>query len=294
VLALEQVGVDNADIATGEYVRAVNGATPDEAGNVAIVLVDAANKLNTARTITLAGGATGSASFDGSQNVTLEIVVKDNSHKHTISYVDELQSSLDNKLSLTGGTMTEGIKTDMDEFSISAVDDKRTVRISGGKGWEDGASFVARGKDHKYPGEFICKAEDGENEFVLLGKPIGTLTWGGINIVRSINNITADKNGDVYLQHLKLIDSSYSFDTECKVLSISDQAGASFIMQSGTVKAVDATAGAAVTFDIPFSDTDYVVVCQQIKATSAGNDVVVKNKSTTGFEIDTSTTVDVM
>ena len=56
-----------------------------------------ANKLATARTITLTGDVTGSTSFDGSGNVSITATVADDSHNHTIANVDGLQSALDGK-----------------------------------------------------------------------------------------------------------------------------------------------------------------------------------------------------
>ncbi len=56
-----------------------------------------ADKLTTARTISLAGDATGSVSFDGSSNQTLTVTVQDDSHNHTIANVDGLQTALNNK-----------------------------------------------------------------------------------------------------------------------------------------------------------------------------------------------------
>ena len=66
---------------------------------------DAATKLATARTISLTGDATGSVSFDGSQNVSITVAVVDDSHNHIISNIDGLQSALDGK-SATGHTHT--------------------------------------------------------------------------------------------------------------------------------------------------------------------------------------------
>ena len=57
-----------------------------------------ATKLQTTRTITLAGDLSGSVSFDGSRNVTLTGTVNDDSHNHTIANVDNLQSTLDGKV----------------------------------------------------------------------------------------------------------------------------------------------------------------------------------------------------
>ena len=64
-----------------------------------------ANKLTTARTISLAGDVTGSTSFDGSGNVSITATVADDSHNHTIANVDGLQSALDGK-SATNHTHT--------------------------------------------------------------------------------------------------------------------------------------------------------------------------------------------
>lgn len=65
-----------------------------------------ASKLATARSIALAGDVTGSASFDGSANISITATVADDSHNHTIANVDGLQTALDAKLALTGGTLT--------------------------------------------------------------------------------------------------------------------------------------------------------------------------------------------
>ncbi len=58
-----------------------------------------ANKLATARTISLTGDVSGSTSFDGSGNVSITATVADDSHNHTIANVDNLQTTLDGKAS---------------------------------------------------------------------------------------------------------------------------------------------------------------------------------------------------
>ena len=65
-----------------------------------------ASKLATARSIALAGDVTGSATFDGSANVSITATVADDSHNHIIGNVDGLQAALDGKLPLAGGTAT--------------------------------------------------------------------------------------------------------------------------------------------------------------------------------------------
>ncbi len=98
--------------------------------------VPSADKLTTARTISLTGAVTGSVSFDGSQNVSIATThtsdpvitltgdvtgsgtmtnlgsvsitatVADDSHNHIISNVDGLQTALDAKMFLFNGTNT--------------------------------------------------------------------------------------------------------------------------------------------------------------------------------------------
>ena len=56
-----------------------------------------ADTLTTARTISLGGDLSGSASFNGSANITITAAVADDSHNHVISNVDGLQTALDGK-----------------------------------------------------------------------------------------------------------------------------------------------------------------------------------------------------
>ena len=56
-----------------------------------------ADTLTTARTISLGGDLSGSASFNGSSNITITAAVADDSHNHIISNVDGLQTALDGK-----------------------------------------------------------------------------------------------------------------------------------------------------------------------------------------------------
>lgn len=78
--------------------KAASGHTHNYAGSSSAGgAATSANKLATARTITLSGDVTGSTSFDGSGNVTITTTVADDSHNHTIANVDGLQAALDGK-----------------------------------------------------------------------------------------------------------------------------------------------------------------------------------------------------
>lgn len=74
--------------------------TPAEIGALAAgANAVSASKLQTARTISLTGGATGSVSFDGSANVSLTVAVTNDSHTHS-DYVKKIGDSMSGNLTV--------------------------------------------------------------------------------------------------------------------------------------------------------------------------------------------------
>ncbi len=65
---------------------------------------DTASTLQTARTISLAGDVSGSVSFNGGSDVSITATVADDSHNHTISNIDGLQTEIDTKAELAGSS----------------------------------------------------------------------------------------------------------------------------------------------------------------------------------------------
>jgi hypothetical protein len=74
-------------------------------GNLTVANL-AVTTINRNPTLTLAGDVSGSATFTNLANTTLTVTVADDSHNHIIGNVDGLQTALDAKLALAGGTMT--------------------------------------------------------------------------------------------------------------------------------------------------------------------------------------------
>ena len=103
-----EAGKIYVDIATGDIYRWSGSGYVQV--NDAVSSADQATRLATARTISLGGDVTGSASFDGTANITITAAVADDSHDHTIANVDGLQTALDGKLASTSTTdnITEG------------------------------------------------------------------------------------------------------------------------------------------------------------------------------------------
>ena len=106
---------------TGDFVTIARSATLlDGSGNTsfpgnvsaAAFLGNAstASKLQTGRSIALGGDLSGSATFDGSANITITAIVADGSHTHTIANVNGLQTALDGKkaVAVLSGTIANG------------------------------------------------------------------------------------------------------------------------------------------------------------------------------------------
>lgn len=109
-----------------------------------------------------------------------------------------LLDELNTKLPLSGGTMTGSIALMSGDNSLVAPTDNGYVEIEGGTDFRKGASLTLYGKDStNTPGCFKLFANKGQGHTLLLGDPDGSLTWGGKNIVRSVNGTNADANGNV-------------------------------------------------------------------------------------------------
>lgn len=95
VLQIDGDGV-NASTAslTGSNIKIDNSILPTTFTQNTTGNASTASQWATARTITLAGDATGSVSIDGSANKTLTVAVENNSHTHTSANITDLSTAL--------------------------------------------------------------------------------------------------------------------------------------------------------------------------------------------------------
>ena len=95
---------------TGNVTGNVSGSAGTATGNAGSATV-----LATARNIALGGDLSGSASFDGSANISISATVADDSHNHVVSNIDGLQTTLDAKYesgdNVSLGTIASGAIT---------------------------------------------------------------------------------------------------------------------------------------------------------------------------------------
>lgn len=97
-----------ADFSKKDHTHTSSNITDFAVAVKAIKVDDAAeaDKLTTARKISLSGDVSGEVSFDGSADVTITATVADDSHNHVIDNIDGLQDALDAKAPLESPTFT--------------------------------------------------------------------------------------------------------------------------------------------------------------------------------------------
>ena len=103
---------------TMSAVEAKGYQTAEQVKAIKVDNATAADKLKTARAISLTGDATGSADFDGSEAISIAVTVADDSHNHVISNVDGLQDALNAKATPADITAAIG-KLDVSDSAVA-------------------------------------------------------------------------------------------------------------------------------------------------------------------------------
>ena len=170
--------------------------TGNTESGIAVTYNDTTGKLNfdvSDPTITLSGAVTGSATMTNLGNVTLTATVVDDSHNHVISNIDDLQTTLDGKLPLSGGTMTGNIT-----FNSTQTFDGRDLSVDGTK--LDG---IAAGAEVNVNADWDATTGDAE----ILNKPpielTTTVTHIGADAGLSYASATAVSNTAIGVEALK-------------------------------------------------------------------------------------------
>lgn len=131
---------------------AANGVAPLGAdskvplANLPTLTAASADKLTTPRTITISGDANGSASFDGSANVSISIEVVDDSHNHTFANLLIKPTTID-EYGITDAISTSMIGQPNGVAGVNSsgqvVIDGQNIDLTGGGGiWDTQATFI--------------------------------------------------------------------------------------------------------------------------------------------------------
>lgn len=137
----------------------------------------------------------------------------------------------DNKLSLSGGTMTGSIILGTEVLASRSVNDI-FLQINGGTEQTNGAWLRLNGKDNA--GSFQIQANDGTNSRALVGRPTGSLTWNG-------NNVLTDATvGTVVTKSVSSVSISIPASTATTVTSINLTKGTWVVNGNSRITSVSA------------------------------------------------------
>jgi hypothetical protein len=100
------------------------------------------------------------------------------------------------------GMLCDGtIKVSNNNALFKASDDGYNL-VCGASEWGKGSGLLLSGKDNGYAGCFHLVSNNGSDSSELVGYPDGGLQWKNKNIVRSVNGLEADNNGNIDLTKL--------------------------------------------------------------------------------------------
>lgn len=112
-----------------------------------------------------------------------------------------------------GGTLNGRLTFSLND-AIYRNDDTSYLHLCGGNVFGKSASLILNGGQNldgsSSYGGFELSATNGEDMTNLVGQSTGALTWGNKNLVRSVNGVNADENGNVTIQTKTSINVDYS------------------------------------------------------------------------------------
>ena len=198
-----------ATASTGQFVNKVTGDGHKLVvglGNFSEVTVGKANQLTTARTITLSGDVSGSASFNGASNITINTTVADNSHSHLLNNISNLNGSW-------AGLLDDAPSSYVTRWpTISEVTGKQSLVIKLNSGTTEGTNmFTFNGTTSKSvnitPGTIGAPTTSGTG---------ATGTWainisGNAATSATSDSLTMDTNDGSYLDEDNIVPSNGKF-----------------------------------------------------------------------------------
>lgn len=140
--------------------------TPAEIGALAAgANAVSASKLQTARTISLTGGATGSVSFDGSANVSLAVTVTNDSHTHS-DYVKKIGDTMSGNLTVPKVLLSAAQGTEAN--AVARRDFVESTVTASGKGVKDLTIALPAGAPETGYIPVLFKTNGASNSFVFI------------------------------------------------------------------------------------------------------------------------------
>ena len=165
-------------------------------------------------------------------------------------------------LPTAGGTM-EGTVTFNLPKAINRDVDSSYLGIYGGTANNSGAYLTLWGKSSSEDGAFnITTMSSGNVTRKMIGKPSGVLTWDGKNIVRTVNNVTANTSGNVTLDVgvTSVNGQTGAVTINAGVTSVNGQTGDVTIATADTRIPLSGDRGTLAGYNVPQTKTNVIII----------------------------------
>ena len=205
--------------------------------------------------------------------------------KNGVLDVDIKKINLDQYLPLSGGTMDGQIKS-IAKVALAKADSDSYLEIDGGSSSATGAQLALAGENcdidnnGKSSGSFELIAKTVSEESKLVGLPNGQLQWKKDNILRSVNNIKADGDGNANIPNASQTQDGLMTITDFKKLSDIEEDANNYVLPVATnniLGGVKIGSGLNITEDGTLS-----VPVSGVTKLKAGNNIIINPADGTG------------
>ncbi len=222
VVSLENITKYN-ELLNKKIVKSVNSIKPDSNGNVQLGTEKSTFNKVEFDTGYFSIGTNATYSFDltGSD---LENVSKDNVNIRLVAKVTTAPNGFEvGDIAQLSTALDYGVENgNLDICSYIRGNtlylysgDNRAISIFNGTSWLEKANVQIKAVLTAFipdDGSILLIAEDHTNTSKLIGLPDGTLTWKDKNLVRSVNGVDADENGNVEINTIRKNDGNDYYD----------------------------------------------------------------------------------
>ncbi len=168
-----------------------------------------AKVLETARTITFSGDVTGSYAFNGSDDKSVTLTVKDDSHNHVISNIDGLQTVLDGKVDkVDGKSLSTNDYTTAEKNKLAGISSGAEVNQNAFSNVKVGATTISADSETdtiEFVGSNVTITPDATNDKITFIVADGTTSAKGVvkleNSTSSTSTTTAATPNSVKLAY---------------------------------------------------------------------------------------------
>lgn len=218
VVSLENLSKYN-ELLNQKTVRSVNSVKPDSNGNIKLGTEKSTFNKVVYDTGYFSIGTSATYNFDltgsdlenvSKENVNIRLVAKvTKAHNgFEVGDIAQISASVDVNAGSTTGTVVDVCAYMRGNTLYMYSGNSPYLSINNGTntgnvGWLEKANVQIKAVLTAFvpdDGSILLIAEDQTNTSKLIGLPDGTLTWGDKNIVRSVNGVNADENGNVKIE----------------------------------------------------------------------------------------------